>query len=95
MSAVNEDVKALHDAIDFGMEVQSFLQSRIGRYLVKRAEEEVEASVQLLKEADAEDPKAIRELQNKIKVAEDFQYWLGDAVQSGINAEREYVDSST
>lgn len=76
------------------MEVEAFLMSDIGRYLTKRAEAEVESAVELMKEADPEDAKAIRGLQNTIRVAESVLYWLADAVQSGLNAQAELHEQS-
>lgn len=79
----------LHKAIDFGFEVEAFLQSDIGRYLTAKAEAEVEDATESLKRADPECARTIRELQHKIHVAEDIQYWLAEAVQAGINAQIE------
>lgn len=75
--------------VDFGFEVQAFLRSNIGKYLVQRAETEVEDAVEALKVVDPEDPKAIRDLQAKIAQAGSFQYWLAEAYQAGENAQRE------
>lgn len=76
-------------SIDFGFEVEAFLQSNIGKYLIGRAEEEVEAAVESLKSVDPENPKEIRGLQHKISVAENIQYWLADAIQAGHNAQEQ------
>ena len=35
------------------------------------------------------DPKAIAKIQHEIKVAEAIQYWLADAIHSGINAQQQ------
>jgi len=91
---MNPDANPVLKTIDFGMEVEAFLQSDIGRYLVKRADGEVEAAVEALKEADPEDAKSIRGLQNTIRVAESIQYWLADAIQSGMNAQAELYEQS-
>lgn len=91
---MNPDSNPVLKAIDFGMEVEAFLQSEIGRYLTKRAEAEVEAAVEVLKVADPDDVKSIRGLQNTIKVAESVLYWLADAIQSGLNAQDELYDQS-
>lgn len=75
--------------IDFGFEVQAFLTSDIGAYLVSRAETEIDEAVEALKRCDPEDSKAIRALQYKVAVAESVQYWLGEAITSGVNAQEE------
>ena len=79
--------------IDLGFQVEAFLQSDIGRYLVQRAEAQVEESVELLKRAVPEDFASIRAIQHDIKVAESIQYWLADAIQAGINAQAELHDN--
>jgi hypothetical protein len=91
---MNPDSNPVLKAIDFGMEVEAFLQSDIGRYLTKRAEAEVEAAVEVMKSVDPEDVKSVRGLQNTIKVAESVLYWLADAIQSGLNAQAELYDQS-
>ncbi|HXK61222.1 MAG TPA: hypothetical protein PLP42_15145 [Acidobacteriota bacterium] len=94
VAAMNPDSNPVLKTIDFGMEVEAFLQSDIGRYLVKRAESEVDSAVETLKEVDPEDAKSVRGLQNTIRVAESIQYWLADAIQSGMNAQVELYEQS-
>lgn len=91
---MNTDITSnpLLKSIDFGFEVEAFLASDIGKYLVTRAEGEIEAAVDLLKHAKPENPDVIRALQHKIHVAEDIQYWLAEAIQSGLNAQQELHD---
>lgn len=86
--------KQLLSAVDFGFQVEAFIMSDIGKYLISRADEQVESAVQRLKQADAEDPKAIRFLQNEIVVAESIQYWLADAIKAGQIAQDELLDQS-
>ena len=76
-------------SIDFGFQVEAFLQSDIGSYLIARAEAQVEDAVEELKAADPFAPKVIAKIQHEIKVAEAIQYWLADAIQSGINAQQQ------
>ena len=85
----NSEYAHLLKQIDFGFEVEAFLKSEIGSYLVRRADAEIEEAVEGLKHCDPEDPKAIRALQYKIAVAESIQYWLGEAITSGLNAQEE------
>lgn len=79
--------------IDLGFQVEAFLQSDIGRYLIQRAEAQVEESVELLKQAVPEDFASIRSIQHDIRVAESIQYWLADAIQAGMNAQAELHDN--
>lgn len=79
--------------IDLGFQAEAFLQSDLGRYLVQRAEGQVEEAVEALKQVDPEDFKSVRGLQNMIHVAESIQYWLADAIQAGMNAQAELQDT--
>lgn len=73
----------------FGIEVEAFLGSDIGRYLIARAEAEREQALNALKDVDAEDSRAIRQLQSTVARAESIQYWMAEAIQEGRNAERQ------
>lgn len=88
----SEDVKALQQQIDFGFQVEAFLHSEIGQYLIRRAEMQIDGAVEQLKRCDPEDAKQIRSIQNQIQVAEDLQYWLAEAIQAGVNAQSEFVE---
>lgn len=78
--------------IDLGFQVEAFLQSDIGRYLVQRAEAQVEEAVEKLKRCDPENSTQIRAIQHDIQVAEGIQYWLAEAIQSGLNAQQQLHD---
>ena len=72
---------------EFGMDVSAFLNGPVGRYLVRRAEAEIEAATEQLKKIDPTDTEGVRRLQNEIYRAEAIQYWLAEAIQEGLNAE--------
>lgn len=77
-------------------EAEDFIRSSLGRYLIERAERERDEAVDALKEADAEDPKRIRELQNKVFRAESFQYWIAQLVMEGKQAlEQEMISQQS
>lgn len=80
------DIDELKRVQALGEEAERFIESRLGRHMIERAEEEIANAVEVLKTVDPENIKEIRALQNKIKVGEDFQYWLAEAVQAGLNA---------
>jgi len=86
--------KDLHRAIDFGFQVQAFLGSDIGKFLIARAEAQVTEATELLKRVNPENPSQIRALQHLVNVGEDIQYWLADAVNAGYAAQDELVDQS-
>lgn len=70
----------------FGREVEIFLRSDIGDFLVKRSEEEIAEAVLALKTVHPWRRRRIQALQNKIAVAEKFQLWLADAIADGHTA---------
>lgn len=80
------EIREIQQSIDLSFQVEAFLLSPIGKYLIGRAEEEIESATEVLKRIDPEDPKRIREQQHIIHVAESVQYWLADAIQAGHNA---------
>lgn len=70
----------------FGREVENFLNTAIGKYLVERAENQADAANEQLKRVCSWRSRKIQELQNKIWVAESFQQWLADAIIDGHQA---------
>lgn len=86
--------KALYADVDFSYEVKAFIKSNVGQYLLGRAEQDRDGAVEQLKNADPEDSKTIRGLQNTIKRAESIQYWMADAIDQGKNAEKLLMESS-
>lgn len=73
--------------VQFGIEVEAFLNSSLGKYLVQKAETERDAALEKLKVADPDNAKEIRRLQNEVWRAESMQTWLAEAIQTGWNAE--------
>lgn len=83
----DRDVKELMGKAAFGIEVESFLQGPVGKYLTRRAHLEVDEAVRELKTVDPTDTKKITELQNRIFRGESFDQWLAEAIQEGWAAE--------
>lgn len=78
----------------FGAEVERFLdEDRIGRMIVARAKEEMEAAQHELVSIDPEDTKAIRAAQFKYQVADRVIGWLRDVIVEGEVA-RKVVEES-
>lgn len=88
------ELQQIRAQIAFGLDCKAFMDSQIGRYLTQRANEEIDKALQALKDADPEDAKAIRKLQNDAHCAENFLLWMGEAVTEGENAERTFIESS-
>jgi hypothetical protein len=68
----------------FGKQVEDFLQSEIGDYLLQYAKREEAAAIEeLIEVTDSERVSAARA---KIYLARSFQRWLGIAVERGLQA---------
>ena len=70
----------------FGKQVEDFLRSDIGDYLLQCAKRKELLAVEQLKRVSPWRRRRIQELQNEIRVAGDFQAWLGDAIAEGAEA---------
>jgi len=66
-----------------GIEMETFLRSEVGQYLVGRAELEEREALEALAEVDPEDPACIRAAQFRLQVARAAPRWIRDAIQSG------------
>jgi hypothetical protein len=67
----------------FGRQVEDFLASDIGKYLVARAEEQRERSIERLKTANPWRRQFIQRCQNEVRVVDMFQQWMADAILEG------------
>lgn len=83
----------LMQEVDLGLQVESFLNGPVGKYLIGRAEDEIAEAVQELKTVVPTDVEKITALQNVVHRAESIQYWLAEAVQAGLNAQQELQDT--
>ena len=90
---ISEDIKVLQGQIELSFKTEEFLASDVGKYLIRRSDEEVEAAVEELKKVSPEDATAIRAIQTRIQVAESVQYWLAAAIEAGHNAARQFFES--
>lgn len=80
---MNEELIA--EAI-LGRDVEDFLNSEVGKYLVGCAEQEANEAMNELKKIATWRKRRIAELQNKIWRAESFQRWLGELIIGGRQA---------
>lgn len=68
----------------FGRQVEHFLDSEIGQFMLQRAEATSEdATTELVKTAHTLDRDKIRDLQTLIAFGDSFKGWLIEAVQQG------------
>lgn len=70
----------------FGKQVEDFLDTEIGDYLVRKAREESMTAIEELKAEDPHNWESIQKIQNRIKVAESIVGWLADAIIAGQQA---------
>jgi hypothetical protein len=88
MPPANEPIDPTLEIAIFGRQVEDFLKSDVGDYLINRAKDEAEEAMDLLKNTHPWRKRRIQQLQNQIKVAESIKGWLGGAVAAGIQATR-------
>lgn len=69
-----------------GKDVEDFLNSDIGKYLIGCAEQEAVEAMNELKTVSTWRKRKILDLQNRIWRAESFQKWLGELIISGRQA---------
>lgn len=66
-----------------GIEVEAFLHSAVGRYLIERAELEREQAIERLIEADPQDTALQLAIRHDIRVAQSIPDWIHQAIHSG------------
>jgi hypothetical protein len=66
-----------------GIDAEAFSKSDIGKFLIGKAQAEIEAATSELIAADPADVKANTEIRNKIHIARMFLVWLDEAIQVG------------
>jgi hypothetical protein len=76
----------LLERASFGKQIENFWGSRIGGYLRIRAQECYTAAIQELKICDPTNSTLVQRLQGDVRVAEQFEQWLSEAVLDGIKS---------
>jgi hypothetical protein len=79
--------KHLFDSAHIGIEAQEFIKSELYAKIIERSQAQSQEAILKLIDADPEDQKEIRKLQNEIRVAEMFQKFVVDCINDGIIAE--------
>lgn len=79
----DEEHKELWDKAILGKQIEDFLSSEIGRYLLSRADRELANAIAALRDCSAQD---LIKHQSDMKRAESIRMWLVDAVQEGLRA---------
>ena len=93
LTAENEFLSRLREAIGYGLDVEKFRHDTIGKMVWRRSQAEVWSALQDLKTADPDDAKSIRDLQFRIQVAEAVPGWLEEVFQQGRNATQQFLQT--
>ena len=80
---IDPDEPTVRTAV-FGKQVEEFLQTDIGDYLLQMAKNEEADAIEALIAAKASDDTS--EIRLKIRTARWFQQWLGEAVNMGLQS---------
>ena len=80
--------ESLLNAAHLGIEAKNFIKSTLGRYLIKKIDDQVTDALHRLRNADPHLPYEIQAIQNEIKIAEASKYFLLEAVHEGYNCQR-------
>ena len=70
----------------FGKQVESFMNSEIGRYMVSRAVEQKINAQEAFTKVNCADIPLVQQLQNSIMQADNIVGWLRDAVGDALQA---------
>lgn len=73
-------------AASFGIEVESFLNSAIGRFLFDRAEKQRMKAIEAFKASTLTEADEVRKLQNDLVIPDLIILWLRGAIQEGFAA---------
>lgn len=79
-------------ALELGVEIERFLSSPVGQYMVERSGQQQDDALDALASVDPEDPKEIRRLQSNFRLANQFGEWLRDGITEARNANERLKD---
>lgn len=85
---VGDDFKHLIEVMRFGQETEQFINSNpVGRFLVTRAEEDLNSAVKELLDLDSLKGKTARTAFEKAKVAVKVLRWIDETITAGKDSE--------
>lgn len=82
---LNPDDPVVAQAV-LGQKARDWLTSDLGKYVITRADSDIDRARQALVECPWWNSRRIRRLQNEAKVAQLFKVWMADAIIEGRNA---------
>jgi hypothetical protein len=80
---VENDTEILWVKAVLGKQIEDFLSSDIGKYLLGKADKELANAIVALRDCSAEE---LLKYQSDMKRAESIRTWLVDAVEEGLRA---------
>ncbi len=80
------ETEILLDVAVLGEQVDQFLKSDVGRYLMEQAEDEERAGLLQLRVVDYTNSEAVRLAQNRAWRGEHVKAWLRNAISAGLKA---------
>lgn len=80
------ETEILLDVAVLGEQVDQFLKSDVGRYLLEQAEAEERQGILELRVVDCNNAEAVRKAQNKAWRGEHVKLWLNNAISAGLKA---------
>lgn len=81
--------------IELGDDIAAFMQTDIGKYLAKRAEDERVELLEQLASVDPFDAKAVAKLQIRVAVLDSWQEWFAEALHDADQTERQALLAQT
>ena len=84
---IPDEIKA---QVLIGDDAEEFLASELGRTILGMAKQEVDTAALEMKEVDLKDEKKLREIQNRIWRATQFESWLRELIAAGREALEAY-----
>lgn len=76
----SREIRELKNIEAFGGVVKAFLESDVGRHLIRRAELERQSALDEMADGDVTNVNRMRELQMVVRRADSIQQWLADAI---------------
>jgi hypothetical protein len=84
---IPDEVKAV---VIIGDDAEEFLSTELGKVLLGMVKQEVDVAALEMKDVDLKDDKKLRDIQNRIWRATQFEAWLRELIHNGREALQAY-----
>jgi hypothetical protein len=81
------------NSIAFGFDVQNWITSPIGRYVIDKSHKQCEGFRTELETVDPTDADEIRKIQLEIAARRIWQAWLYEAIAEGEAAQKQFIEA--